>query len=69
MSKEMISELSTLDAERNYIMRQLDIYYFDKKMRQKNFEKLKEIDKQIAKVKFKSKMEKEIKNAEKNTSH
>ena len=65
----MISELSTLDAERNYIMRQLDIYYFDKKMRQKNFEKLKEIDKQIAKVKFKLKAEKEIKNAEKNTSH
>lgn len=69
MSKETISELSTLEAERNYVMRQLDIYYFDKKMRQKNFEKLKEIDKQIAKVKFKSKMEKEIKNAEKNTSH
>lgn len=68
MSKELISELSQLDAERNFVLRQLDIYYFDKKRRQTNFEKLKEIDNAILKVKFKLKAEKEIKNANNNTN-
>lgn len=68
MSKELISELSTLDEERNFVMRQLDIYYFDKEKRQLNFKRLKEIDKEISKVKFKLKAEKEIKNANNNTN-
>ena len=68
MSKELVSELSQLDAERNFVLRQLDIYYFDKKKRQTNFKKLKEIDNAILKVKFKLKAEKEIKNANNNTN-
>ena len=68
MSKELIAELAKLEAERNFVMRQLDIYYYDKKKRQTNFERLKEIDKEIAKVKFKSKAEKELKNANNNTN-
>lgn len=67
MSKELISELSTLEAERNFILRQLDIYYYDKKKRQINFERLKEIDNELLKVKFKLKAEKELKNANNNT--
>ena len=63
-----MSELAMLEEERNFVMRQLDIYYFDKKRRQTNFERLKEIDKEISKVKFKSKAEKEIKNANNNTN-
>lgn len=68
MSKELMSELAMLEEERNFVLRQLDIYYFDKKRRQTNFERLKEIDKEISKVKFKSKAEKELKNANNNTN-
>lgn len=67
MSKELISELATLKEERNFVLRQLDIYYFDKEKRQLNFNRLKEIDKEISKVKFKTKAEKELKNANNNT--
>lgn len=68
MSKQLITDLSVLEAERNFVLRQLDIYYFDKKRRQKNFTKLKEIDNSIAKVKFKLKAEKELKNVKNNNT-
>lgn len=62
MSKQLIIELSNLKAQRDYLLRQIDIYYYDKLQRQTNFTKLKEIDKDIEKVKFKLKMEKRLKN-------
>lgn len=68
MSKELISKLSKLEAERNFVLRQLDIYYYDKKQRQTNFNRLKEIDNEISKAKFRLKAEKEIKNANNNTN-
>ena len=62
MSKQLIIELSDLKAQRDYVLRQIDINYYDKKQRRTNFLKLEEIDKRIEKVKFKLKMEKRLKN-------
>lgn len=68
MSKQLIIELSNLKAQRDYLLRQIDIYYYDKLQRQTNFTKLKEIDKDIEKVKFKLKMEKRLKNVNNSNS-
>lgn len=69
MSKQLITELSDLKAQRDYVLRQIDIHYYDKKQRQTNFAKLEEIDKLIEKVKFKLKMEKRLKNDKNSNSN
>lgn len=69
MSKQLIIELSDLKAQRDYVLRQIDINYYDKKQRQTYFLKLEEIDKRIEKVKFKLKMEKRLKNDKNSNSN
>lgn len=62
MKNKLIMELSELDTQRKYILRQIDINYYDKEKRNFCFNKLKSIDNEIKKVKFKLKIEKRIKN-------
>lgn len=69
MSKELIQKLSNLKAQRSYLLRQIDIYYFDKKKRHINFVQLKKIDKDIEKTKFKLNLEKELKYAKNNNTN
>lgn len=69
MSKQLIERLSNLDLQRNCILREIDLYYYDKKKRQTHFEMLKNVDKEIKTVKNLLKIEREIKNAEKNTGN
>ena len=69
MSKQLIAELSQLKLERDYLLRQIDLYYHDKSKRHHYFELLKSIDKNIEILKFKLKMEKELKNANNNTNN
>ena len=68
MSKELISELSKLELQRKSIIRNLDKYYYDYKLRTKLFYDLKEVENDIKKVKFKLKLEKEKKNENNNTN-
>lgn len=68
MSKQLIADLSQLKLERDYLLRQIDIYYHDKSKRHHYFELLKNLDKKIEKVKFKLKMEKELKNVTNNNT-
>ena len=68
MSRELITTLASLEEEKNFVKRQLDIYYFDKKKRQTNFKRLEDIEKEISKIKFRIKAEKELKNANNNTN-
>ena len=62
MSNELITKLSNLKMEKNYIKRAIDTNYNKLNIRIELFERLKEIDKEIEKVKFKLKLEKEMKN-------
>ena len=69
MSKKLIEKLSNLDLQRNCILREIDLYYYDKKKRQIHFEALKNVDSEIKKVKNLLKIEREIKNARNNDSN
>lgn len=62
MSKQLIIDLSNLKLQRDYLLRQIDIHYYDKNLRHTYFTQLKKIDRDIEKVKFKIKMEKRLKN-------
>ena len=64
MSNELINQLSKLKLERNSIKRNIDTNYRNRKIRIDLFNKLKEVDKEIEKVKFKLRLEKEMKNEE-----
>ena len=61
MSNELISKLSKLKLERGCIKRNIDTNYKHPKIKTELFERLKEVDKEIEKVKFKLKLEKEMK--------
>lgn len=68
MSKKLIEKLSNLDLQRNCILREIDLYYYDKSKRQTHFEMLKNVDKEIKTVKHLLKIEREIKNAKNSDS-
>lgn len=61
MSKQLIERLSKLDLQRNCILREIDLYYYDKKKRQTHFELLKSVDKEIKTVKELLKIERRLK--------
>lgn len=69
MSKQLITRLSDLKMQRDYLLRQIDIYYYDKKKRQIHFNELKLIDSEIEKTKFLINLERRLKNEQKNTNH
>ena len=69
MSKKLIEKLSNLELQRNCILREIDLYYYDKKKRQSHFAQLKKVDLEIKTVKELLKIEREIKNARNNDSN
>lgn len=66
MNNELISELSKLTLQRNALKRTIDRNYYIPELRDKLFFQLKEVDKNIKRVKFKLRMEKML-NANNNT--
>ena len=62
MKDELINELAQLTLNEKMIKRCLDVKCFDDESRKKCFVELQEIRKRMEKVKFKLRVEKEIKN-------
>lgn len=62
MKDELLDRLTILSLEEKSIRRNLDSRCFNKTERANNFKKLEEVQKEIKKVKFKLKMERELKN-------
>lgn len=60
MSKALLIELNNLTIEEKMIRTSLEKKYFDSNKRKKMFARLDEVRKDIQKIKFKLKMEREI---------
>lgn len=67
MSKVLLKELKNLTDEETMIRKNLERKYFDPYKRKQLFERLKDIKKDIQKIKFKLKMERIIVNENNNT--
>lgn len=61
-NNELIDVLSKLQLEEKSLKRNLDINYCDEKTRTKLFTRIKEIKKEMDKINFKLRIEKEIRN-------
>lgn len=61
-NNELIDVLSKLQLEEKSLKRNLDINYCDEKTRTKLFNRIKEIKKEMEKINFKLRVEKEIRN-------
>lgn len=64
MNNELIEKLSKLKLEENCLKRNLDVNYLDSELRTKLFKRIKENKKEIQLVKFKIRLEKEMKKNE-----
>ncbi len=62
---ELIEELSKLTLQEKSLKRNLDVCYYDSKKREKLFKEIDEVKKKIKKIKFKIRLEREMKNNEK----
>lgn len=62
MNNELINQLSKLNLEKSSLKRNLDRNYYNTEIRTKMFIRIKAIDKEINKVKFMLRLEKEKKN-------
>lgn len=62
MKDDLLNELAQLTLKEKMIKRCLDVKCFDDESRRKCFVELQEIKKKIEKVKFKLRLEKEMKN-------
>ena len=62
MKDDLLNELAQLTLNEKMIKRCLDVKCFDDESRRKCFVELQEIKKKIEKVKFKLRLEKEMKN-------
>ena len=69
MREDLIDKLSKLNMSENMIKRCLDIKCYDEESRRKFFVELQQIQKEIQKIKFKLRMEKEIKNDKNNNTN
>lgn len=67
MSEDLINQLSKLKLEKTSLIRNLDLNYYNIRLRNKLFSKIKIVDKEIERVKFKIRMERLKKNANNNT--
>lgn len=65
MNNELIDKLSKLKLEESCLKRNLDMNYLDLELRTKIFKRIKENKKEIELVKFKIRLEKEMKKNEK----
>lgn len=61
MNNKNIDELSNLLMEEKSLKRVLDLNYYKKESRDKHFSRLLEVQKEIRKLKFKIKLENQIK--------
>jgi len=62
MNNELIDKLSLLTLEKKYLKRELDNIWYDREKRQKIFNKIKKVNKEIENIKFKLQLERKIKN-------
>lgn len=62
MNDKLIDKLSNLELEEKSLKRGLDRYYMDEKARTRMFNRLQELKKEKEQVKFKLRLEKELKN-------
>lgn len=62
MNNKLIDDLSTLTLEKKYLKRELDNNWYDRQKKQKLFDKINDVNEKIECVKFKLKLEKEIRN-------
>lgn len=69
MREDLIDKLSKLNMSEKMIKRCLDIKCYDEESRRKCFVELQQIQKEIQKIKFKLRMEKEIKNDKNNNTN
>lgn len=65
-NERLIDKLAMLDMEEKSIRRNLNTYYVDIEKRTKLFAKLNKVKKEIEKVKFKLRVEREIRKNDKN---
>lgn len=65
MNDKLIDELARLKLEKNSLIRGLDTNYYDYEKRTKLFNRIKEVKKEIAQVKFRIRLEKELRKNEK----
>lgn len=64
-NERLIEKLARLELERNSVRRNLNTYYADKEKRERLYKKLKQVKNEIELVKFKLRMEREIRKNEK----
>lgn len=62
MNNELINQLSKLSLEKSALKRNIDRNYYNYNARNRLFLRLKEVDNEIKRVKFKIRLEKEKKN-------
>ncbi len=68
MNNELINQLSKLTLEEKALKRNIDRNYYNVKVRKRLFFRLKEVDNEINRVKFKIRLEREKKNGNNNTN-
>lgn len=68
MNNELIEKLSLLTLEKKYLKRELDNIWYDKDKKQKIFNKIKNVNKEIDYVKFKLELERKMRNDSSNRS-
>lgn len=68
MNNELIEKLSLLTLEKKYLKRELDNNWYDRKRKQKLFDKIKNVNKEIEYVKFKLELERKMKNGNNNSN-
>ena len=68
MNNELINQLSKLTEEEKALKRNIDRNYYNVKVRKRLFFRLKEVDNEINRVKFKIRLEREKKNGNNNTN-
>lgn len=62
MNNELIEKLSLLTLEKKYLKRELDNIWYDREKRQKIFDKIRKVNKEIEYVKFKLELERKMRN-------
>ena len=61
MNNNLIGKLSLLELEKKYLKRELDNKWYDRKEKQKLFNRIKDVNKEIEYVKFKLELERKMK--------
>ena len=62
MNNELIEKLSLLTLEKKYLKRELDNNWYDREKKQKIFNRIKSVNKEIDYVKFKLELERKMRN-------